>query len=221
MNKKNLVILILIAIPAAYSVSKMNFANKNALKESSIIFYSKNDSLDKMCCVQLAPSKISENSVYQMDADWIDENGREMKLSELRGRKIILTMFYASCKTVCPVMVSYMKAVENEIPSGRLSKYKFVLVTIDPVKDTPGKLRQYAKEHNLAPANWILLTGKKDDIATLAEMIGFNYKQNPDGTFSHANLITFLDSDGNIVHQSDGLYQNVKKLAGILKQQNL
>ena len=182
----------------------------------SSIFYSKDSGGDKPCCVEISSGKYSENSIYQLDAEWTDRFGRKMKLGNLKGEKVILTMFYASCTTACPVMVSYMQNLEKEIHADKLPLYRFVLVTIDPSKDTPAKLNQYAKEHNLEPEHWTLLTGSKEDIASLSELIGFNYKQNQSGMFSHTNLISFLDDKGEIVHQSAGLNQNLKKLAGML-----
>ena len=66
--------------------------------------------------------------------------------------------------------------------------------------------------------NWNLLSGSADDVLEVAALLGVRYKQDATGQFMHSNLITILNSDGEIVHQQTGLNQDIGASVRILKQ---
>ncbi|HVO76064.1 MAG TPA: SCO family protein [Ignavibacteriaceae bacterium] len=172
------------------------------------------------CSSEEDAEEFSDNSIYQLNSVWTDQQGEKFSLSLLKGKPVVLTMFFASCTYACPVLVNDMKRIESEIPKRDLPSYRFVLISIDPERDTPQKLARYAEVKNLDTKRWTLLTGNPDDIMELAALIGFKYKKNSNGDFSHSNLITFLDSNGEIIHQQIGLNQDISESAKILLAQN-
>jgi len=154
----------------------------------------------------------SDNSIYQLESDlpagkagWTNQYGKKFALGELKGKQVVLIMFFANCTYACPILVNDMKRIEASIPREKLSSYKFVLVSIDPERDTPESLNEFGKRNNLDIKRWRLLSGTKDDVMELAALIGFKYKKDDKGDFSHSNLITFLNEKGEIVHQQVGL----------------
>jgi protein SCO1/2 len=66
-------------------------------------------------------------------------------------------------------------------------------------------LHAYREQHELAGKNWVLLRGAPGDIRELAALLGVSYKQDAIGQFSHTNLITILNPEGEIIHQRAGL----------------
>ena len=170
------------------------------------------------CCKVEKSGEYSDSSIYNFTNCWKDENGDLVTLKKFEGKKIILAMIYTSCPTACPLIVSKMQKLESAIPPNELGNYHFVLVSIDPDRDSPQQLKKFASERNLNHNTWTLLTGSKNAVAELAELIGFNYKKNPDGNFTHSNLITFLDKSGVIVNQSEGLDQSKEKLLAMLNK---
>ena len=70
-------------------------------------------------------------------------------------------------------------------------------------------LRLYRKKRSLDPAHWTLLRGEPADVAELAARLGMKYRDGARGQFGHSNLITVLNSEGEIVHQQIGLNQNI------------
>jgi protein SCO1/2 len=179
------------------------------------------------CSSEEEEGEFSENSIYQLESDlpagkagWTTQTGEKFSLGELKGSPVVLTMFFASCTYACPILVNDMKKIENEIPKEELLSYKFVLVSIDPERDTPEKLQKFADDKNLDTKRWTLLTGSSDDIMELAALIGFKYKKDKNGDFSHSNLITFLNREGEIQHQQFGLNQDASESAKILLSKN-
>ncbi len=182
------------------------------------------------CSSEEETEEFSENSIYQLESDlpdglsadkagWTDQSGKKFSLAQLEGNPVVLTMFFASCTYACPILVNDMKKIESEIPENELSSYMFVLISIDPERDTPQKLAKFAQEKKLDKKRWMLLTGNSDEIMELAALIGFKYKKDNKGDFSHSNLITFLNKEGEIIHQQVGLNQDISESTKILLAQ--
>ena len=147
-------------------------------------------------------------SVYNLDNKWVTQEGSTIKLSHLRGRPVVLAMIYTSCKDVCPLIVSDMKRIEKALLSRPEIKVQFVLVSIDPARDTPQNLKQFSAAHNLDLKKWTLLSSKEKEVLELSVVLGVNFAKIKNGDFEHSNLITVLDPDGIIKHRQVGLGQD-------------
>lgn len=156
------------------------------------------------CCKEQAAGAFTKASLYQTDARFTDDAGRPVALGSLRGRPVVLTMFYSSCGYACPMLVSDMARIRELVPTGLRDEVAFVLVSFDVVRDTPPVLRAYRENRHL-DAQWLLLHGADADVRELAALLGVKYKQEADGNFAHSNLLTVLNREGEIVHQRTGL----------------
>ena len=154
----------------------------------------------------------SKDSIYQLDAKFTTDAGQPFTLGELRGRPIVLAMFFASCGYACPLIVSDMQNLRAKLPLEIRDRAAFVLVSFDVARDTPAALAQYRAQRSL-DAQWTLLHGHDDSVRELAALLGVKYKQETDGAFSHSNLITILNAQGEIVHQRTGLQGGLDEAA--------
>ena len=157
----------------------------------------------------------TKNSLYQTDARFTTDAGRAFALGELRGRPVVLDMFFASCGFACPLLVSDMQAIRAKLPEAVRARAVFVLVSFDSARDTPPVLAQYRARRSL-DEQWMFLHGSADSIRELAALLGIKYKEEADGTFSHSNLITILNSQGEIAHQRVGLQGGLEEAAAAL-----
>jgi protein SCO1/2 len=148
-------------------------------------------------------------SVYDLGSSWRDQSGVERTLVGLRGKPVLLAMIYTHCTSVCPLSVSEMKRVEARHPDVRL-----VLVSLDPAKDSPARLADYAKERGLSPDRWLLLTGSESDVRDLAATIGIRYRRISADDLAHSNILTLLDRDGRVVRQGNGVIED-DAIAGV------
>ena len=166
-----------------------------------------------VCCVELASSApLAARSLYQLDATWTDDAARPVKLASLRGRPVVLTMFFASCESACPILVSEMQRLRAALPAAMREKARFVLVSFDTARDTPAVLAA-CRERAALDAGWMLLRGEAAAVQELAMLLGVKYRQDARGQFSHSNLITVLNAEGEIVHQRPGLQGDVSEAA--------
>ena len=166
-----------------------------------------------------AGKPIDVASIYQLESRWTRADGERIKLSTLRGKVRVVAIFYSSCEYACPIIVGRMKAVQAAIPEGKRDAAGFVLISMDTAHDDPARLAAYAKRMELE-GDWTLLHGSDGDVRELAALLGFRYRLEQDGGYSHSNMITVLDREGRVNHQSIGLDTDVsdavKAVTGLL-----
>ena len=151
----------------------------------------------------LAPGEITSGSVYNLTGEWWDARDVRAPLSRLAGRPQVVGMVYTSCAQACPAIVAEMKRIEAAVDAG--DDAGFVLVSMDPERDTPAKLAEFAQRAGLDPARWTLLGAAEGDVLELAAVLGVQYRRLPDGEFTHSNVLTVLDARGEIAHRQLGL----------------
>ncbi|MBL9186774.1 MAG: SCO family protein [Opitutaceae bacterium] len=157
------------------------------------------------CCKEAPPAgPISARSIYQLDAKFCADTGQCLPLATLRGRPVVLAMFFASCGYACPRLVQDMQAIRGRLPAEFRDKIALVLVSFDPERDTPAALADYRRQRALDGA-WSLLHGDKDAVGELAALLGVKFRREPSGSFAHSNLLTILNPEGEIVHRREGL----------------
>lgn len=170
------------------------------------------------CCEELAGPPYTKRSLYQADASFVTDADTIFKLGTLRGRPVVLTMFFASCGYACPLIVGDMQAIRAKLPPEIRDRAAFVLISFDSARDTPAVLARYRAQRAL-DSSWILLHGNDDAVRELAALLGVKFKQEADGAFSHANLITILNDQGEITHQrlglKGGLDETASAMAGV------
>lgn len=168
---------------------------------------------EKSCCATEMPvAAFTARSLYQLDAKWTDDAGQPLQLASFRGRLVVMAMFFASCEYACPIIVSEMKRLRDTLPAAVREQTQFVLVTFDAARDTPAALKAYRERMALDGA-WTLLHGADADVQELAMLLGVKYRQDASGQFSHSNLITMLNPEGEIAHQRAGLQGDVSAAA--------
>jgi protein SCO1/2 len=233
MKKKLLIILpaalLIIAMTGYFTLNNSaqtgSSGNVSSLKDSSkTVTAQKKSASKKSCCSEDMDEEtsgvFSDNSVYQHGLNWNNELNKKVSLGDLKGHNVVMAMIFASCTYACPLIVNDMRKVEASIPGSEKADVKFVLVSIDPERDSPKVLLDYSKRQNLDLSRWELLTGDKNDIRSLAALLGFKYKKNDNGDYVHSNLINVLNKKGELVLQHEGLNKDVQDIVKELKSLN-
>lgn len=170
------------------------------------------------CCEEIKnveTAAFSSASLYQLDATFTDDRGQAFSLGSLRGRPVVLTMFFASCGYACPLLLTDMQAIRSKLPAEIRDQAAFVLVSFDTVRDTPAALATFRGQRQL-DAQWTLLHGDDNAVRELAALLGVKFKQEADGMFAHSNLITILNAAGEVVHQRNGLKGGLDETAQVV-----
>jgi protein SCO1 len=158
------------------------------------------------------PAALPSLSLWQLEGRWSRAPNGELELASLRGAPALVLFFYGTCEYACPALVRNLQAVERQLAATARAKVRFVLVTIDPERDTIERLTSYAREHELDPSRWVLLRGAPEQIRELAAAVGVRYRAGGSGQFSHTMRIVLVDRDGVEVSRWDGLDQRVEPI---------
>lgn len=137
-------------------------------------------------------------SVYDLGATWRDQTGAARQLASLKGKPRLLSLVYTSCTSICPMTVAAMQEVEAK--AGDRAAY--VLVSLDPERDSPARLADYARQHQLSN-RWTLFSGAENDVRELAALLHVQYRRVSPDEIDHSATLTILDADGRIVSQFD------------------
>jgi protein SCO1/2 len=150
-------------------------------------------------------SSLPPDSVYQLEVSIEDQVGEISGLDRYRGNPVIVTMFYASCPHVCPMLVSTIKLTESKLTSDERAELRVLTISIDPERDTPEKLHETLERHAVDADRWSMSRSTPGDLRALAGVFGVKYKQLPDGEFNHTTRMILLDQEGVQVATSDQL----------------
>lgn len=127
-----------------------------------------------------------------------DHNGKPRTLADFRGKVVVIFFGFTQCPDVCPTTLSEMAKVMKELGSDS-EKVQVLFVTIDPERDTPALLKQYA------PAfypTFLGLYGDADATARAAKEFKIYYQKRPleGGNYSmdHSAGTFILDPQGRL-----------------------
>lgn len=147
---------------------------------------------------------LSDMSVFQLSSSWVTQDKDSIRLSDLRGRVLVVAMIYTTCQFACPRLVADMKTIEEGIGPEKMEDVNIVLISINPERDLPDTLRIFAEDQQLDTRYWTLLNGAPDDVLEFAAVLGVKYKKVTPLDFSHSNIISIFDKKGDLIYQQEG-----------------
>jgi len=144
----------------------------------------------------------------------INQLGDTVTLNQLKGKVLVIDLFFTHCGSICPTLTRSMKKMQDGIKKQDNIKYadtgfvQFLSFSIDPERDSVPVLKKYADRYGVNPDDWWLLTGPKKTIYDFAfeELKVDKYNDEPvDPAFAHTNRFTLLDKDHVVRGYYNGL----------------
>lgn len=136
------------------------------------------------------------------------QNGSEFSHRDLHNRVQIVDCFFTHCPTICPAISSQLSRVNDEaIAQGWRREVVIISHTVDPLRDTPERLRSYAERLDVTQDEWVFLTGKKSDLyAHLQEgyFLTALASDTAEGGFFHSDQVLLIDRGRHIRGVYDG-----------------
>jgi protein SCO1 len=124
----------------------------------------------------------------------VAQDGQPFHSQVLAGKIWVADFIYTTCPGPCPRMTSQMRQVQEAV--SKIPDVRIVSFTVDPAKDTPPVLTEYAKTHGASSSMWSFLTGPEPTLQMLdrdAFKLG-----NIDGTMQHSTRFVLVDRRGRI-----------------------
>ena len=132
------------------------------------------------------------------DFTLVDENGEQVRLSDFRGKPVLLYFGYTFCPDVCPTTMAELGRMMREL-GDQAEDVQVVMITVDPERDTPERLAEYVRYFH---PDFIGLTGTEEEVSQAATPLGIYYaKQEVEGAsgylMDHTATVLMIDKDGS------------------------
>lgn len=133
-----------------------------------------------------------------------DASGKGLKLHDLRGKPLIVSLIYTSCYQTCPMTTRHLASVvEKARKTLGKDKFSVALLGFDSQFDSPQAMKHFAKKHGVDDADWYLLSADDKTIKAFTKELGFLFFTSPNG-FDHMVQATIIDAESVIYRQVYG-----------------
>lgn len=150
--------------------------------------------------------RASQTAIGSMIPDVVFTNakGRPVRMSDFRGRPLLVTLVYTGCADVCPMLIEGLApAVEVARETFGPDAFSIITVGFDVRQDTPDKMRSFARTHGINLSNWQFLATNQAGLDALARAVGFAYYSRAGG-YDHAAQVSLVDAQGRLYQQVYG-----------------
>ena len=183
--------VVLMVLAVSVAVEAYFVGREISVGRSISSFDFSNDSQDDL------PSEYPRGNGHAPDFTLIDQFGKKLSLSDLRGEVVVLTFAFAHCSTVCPTLVYQAK---QGFVAADTSGARFLVVTLDPWRDRPSTLPTLAEKWKL-PARSHVLSGDIDQVNETIKKYGVTTtRDEATGDISHPSMIFVIDQDGKLAY---------------------
>jgi protein SCO1 len=126
------------------------------------------------------------------------QDGKPVALADLRGKVVALTFIYTACPDICPLLTQKMVQVQDELGADFGTKIAFASISLDPERDTPEVLKDYAQFWGAKSDGWVFLTGSPEAVRDVTHRYGVFFAKKEDGSVDHTQLTTLVDAGGQM-----------------------
>ncbi len=160
-----------------------------------------------------------------------DQNGKAFGPEQLQGTYNFMFFGYTHCPDICPATLFQFKTMAKLLTAypKLKAKTRFILVSIDPHRDTPEHLKEYVEYYH---PDFIGLTGSAEDIKTYSRQMGVIYErrdseddENKDQYLvDHSSAILLTNPAGQLQavfsapHNADRLIKDYQAIFNYLEQ---
>ncbi len=123
-----------------------------------------------------------------------DSQGHRFDSEQLRGEVWIADFIYTNCPAACPMMSARMQALSKKVAAEK--DVRLVSISVDPARDTPPVLNDFAHRFGAPTPQWVFLTGTPETVHLLAYQTF--HVGDVLGKIEHSTKFTLVDKNGNI-----------------------
>lgn len=177
--------------------------------------------------------KIKTDTFWHKTADFklVNQLGDTVHLYDIKGKAIVIDLFFTSCGSICPQLTRSMAKMQQSFIRGGNTRRKidtsvvqFISLSIDPERDSVPVLKSYADRYGVNPDNWWMLTGNRDTIYDFIfkELKIDKLEKVPvSPEFPHTGRFVLLDRDyivrGRLEQPYSGLANDTASMAALAR----
>jgi len=138
----------------------------------------------------------------------VDSRDRPFGSEQLRGHVYVANFFFTRCPSICPTLMKGVATLQRRFRDENLGSIRLVSISVDSY-DTPQRLREAEPGYGVDPSRWVLLTGPRENVRSLA-VDGFRVALNESDAvadIAHAAKLLLVDGSGALrgIYDSDEL----------------
>ncbi|WP_226503757.1 SCO family protein [Pseudomonas sp. MWU16-30317] len=126
-----------------------------------------------------------------------DQDGQPVSLDQLKGKWSVLFFGYTFCPDICPTTLAQLRQIKAELPKTTVARMQVILVSVDPQRDTPAKLKEYLGYFD---KDFRGFNATVSVLESFAKAVSMPYVQpdtsKPNYTVSHSGNLALLGPDG-------------------------
>jgi len=144
------------------------------------------------------------NGAYQASSDadclpavsLLDQNGNRVSLASFKGKPVLIDFVYTSCPGPCSVLTSKLVSVAQDLGPRLGKQVQMISITLDPERDSPKVLKEYAWRLGANRHGWLFLTGTPQEIDQVLAPYKVRRMKEADGSVTHMETLFLLGPDG-------------------------
>ncbi|MEA2080733.1 MAG: SCO family protein [Pseudomonadota bacterium] len=127
--------------------------------------------------VQAQESAVNEEErarSYFTNIELVNQDGKTVRFFDdvLKDKVVIINFIFTNCEGACPLMTNKLTRVRDKLEGHIGNPIQFVSLSLDPQRDTPAAMKEFAKKHNANHEGWVFLTGKPDHLDAIIKRLG-------------------------------------------------
>jgi protein SCO1 len=148
------------------------------------------------------------------------QEGKPLRLSDLRGEVVVLTFIYTRCPLpdFCPLIDRKFAELADRLGNSprRAEHVRLLSVSFDPEHDTPEVLAKFARVQGAKPPLWTFAVAPHDELAKVAGAVGLSYGPRPDEII-HNLTVAVIDPSGKLARLFVGAAAKTWTAADLIK----
>lgn len=150
--------------------------------------------------------RISQAAIGNQIGDYtfLDRNGRTVRLSDYRGKPLVISMIYTLCPIICATTTRSLTALKLSQSAFGVDSFGVLTIGFDTENDTPEAMDMFAQRMEVDLKNWDFVSSDAETIKKISKDLGFTFFQNDEGDFNHITQTTFVDAQGKVYRQIYG-----------------
>ena len=111
---------------------------------------------------------------YFTNIELIDQNGQRLAFYDdvLKGNIVVISFIFTNCQGACPLMTRNLTMIRDMLPTNVRDEIQFISISLDPVRDTPAAMKEFAQTHDADQEHWLWLTGQPDNVNLITKKLG-------------------------------------------------
>jgi len=111
---------------------------------------------------------------YFTNLELINQDGETVRFFDdvLKDKVVVINFIFTNCEGACPLITQKLTLVRDRMEGQIGDPLRFVSLSLDPARDTPAALKEFARTHHADHDGWVFLTGKPENLDSIIKRLG-------------------------------------------------